>query len=260
VLREAGAHRREVGKRRLALDALGAASIQYRIAVGPHAGRQVLTLKLAPAAATSSVSKPFTVARDGFSLNAAVACAAHQRERVERLCRYITRPALALERLSTNGAGQVVYQLKTPYRDGTTHFVFEPIEFLARLAALVPRPRGNLVRYHGILAPNAKHRSAVVPSSSRRTRRRRTAGHARVPALGGDRQADPAAPTAPMTWMERLRRVFAIDLSICPDCGGRLRVIADVTRPDIIQKILEHVARQQAPPEFSASSGSITVH
>jgi hypothetical protein len=63
-----------------------------------------------------------------------------------------------------------------------------------------------------------------------------------------------------MTWMERLRRVFAIDLSICPDCGGRLRVIADVTRPDIIQKILEHVARQQAPPEFSASSGSITVH
>ncbi len=65
-----------------------------------------------------------------------------------------------------NGAGQVVYQLKTPYRDGTTHFVFEPIEFLARLAALVPRPRGNLVRYHGILAPNAKHRSAVVPNPS----------------------------------------------------------------------------------------------
>ena len=44
---------------------------------------------------------------------------------------------------------EVVYQLKIRYRDGTTHFVFEPIEFLARLAALVPRPRGNLVRYHG---------------------------------------------------------------------------------------------------------------
>ncbi len=235
-----------------ALDALGAASIQYRIAVGPHAGRKVLTLKLAAPAAASGVPKPFTVARDGFSLNAGVACAPHQRDRLERLCRYITRPALTLERLSTNGAGQVVYQLKTPYRDGTTHFVFEPIEFLARLAALVPRPRGNLVRYHGILAPNAKHRSAVVPSSSRRTRRRRAAGHAGVQVPGGDRQADPDAPTAPMTWMERLRRVFAIDLSICPHCGGRLRVIADVTRPDIIQKILEHVARQQAPPEFSA--------
>ena len=192
-----------------ALDALGAASIQYRIAVGPQVGRKALTLKLAAPVAASAVPKPFTVARDGFSLNAAVACAPHQRERIERLCRYITRPALALDRLSANGAGQVVYQLKTPYRDGTTHFVFEPIEFLARLAALVPRPRGNLVRYHGILAPNAKHRSAVVPNPSRQNRRRRTRAHPPVPALGGDRQADHDAPTAPMTWMERLRRVFA---------------------------------------------------
>jgi hypothetical protein len=204
-----------------ALDALGGASIQYRIAVGPHPGRKVLTLKLAAPAATSSVPKPFTVARDGFSLNAAVACAPQQRERIERVCRYITRPALALERLSTNGAGQVVYQLKTPYRDGTTHFVFEPIEFLARLAALAPRPRGNLMRYHGILAPNAKHRSAVVLTPSQQNRRRRTRAHAPMSALGGARQIDPAAPTAPMTWMERLGRVFAIDLSICPDCGGQ---------------------------------------
>jgi len=70
-----------------ALDALGAPSIQYRIAVGPQTGRKVLTLKRAAPAATSSVPKPFTVARDGFSLNAAVACAPHQRDRIERLCR-----------------------------------------------------------------------------------------------------------------------------------------------------------------------------
>jgi hypothetical protein len=63
-----------------------------------------------------------------------------------------------------------------------------------------------------------------------------------------------------MTWMERLNRMFAIDLSICPDCGGRLRVIADVTRSDIIQKIVEHVARQRAPPEFSAKSSMPTIH
>ena len=63
-----------------------------------------------------------------------------------------------------------------------------------------------------------------------------------------------------MSWMERLKRVFAIDLSICPDCAGRLHVVADVIRPDIIQKVLEHVARQRAPPEFSAISGMATVH
>ena len=60
--------------------------------------------------------------------------------------------------------------------------------------------------------------------------------------------------------MERLRRVFSIDSVDLPDCVGRLRVIADVTRPDIIQKILEHVARQQAPPEFSAMSSVATAH
>ena len=73
------------------------------------------------------------------------------------------RPALALERLSQNGAGQVVYELKTPYRDGTTHMVFEPMDFMAKLAALVPRPRANLVRYHGIFAPNFRDRGCIVP-------------------------------------------------------------------------------------------------
>ena len=62
----------------------------------------------------------------------------------------MTRPALALERLSQNSTGQVVYELRAPYRDGTTHVVFEPLDFLAKLAALVPRRRANLVRYHGI--------------------------------------------------------------------------------------------------------------
>ncbi|MBT5792484.1 MAG: IS91 family transposase, partial [Gammaproteobacteria bacterium] len=50
-----------------------------------------------------------------------VACQPHQRDRLERLCRYVTRPAVCLERLSTNAAGQVSYELKHPFRDGTTH-------------------------------------------------------------------------------------------------------------------------------------------
>ena len=62
----------------------------------------------------------------------------------------MTRAALALERLRQNSTGQVVYELKAPYRDGTTQVGFEPLDFSAKLAALVPRPRANLVRYHGI--------------------------------------------------------------------------------------------------------------
>lgn len=57
-------------------------------------------------------------------------------------------------------------QLKTPYRDGTTHLVMSPLEFLQRLAALVPRPRLPLIRFHGVLAPNAALRPQIVPGEA----------------------------------------------------------------------------------------------
>ena len=77
---------------------------------------------------------------NGFSLHAAVRCGADERLALEQLCRLITRPALANERVRRNTSGQGALKLKTPWRDGTTHPVMSP-EFMQRLAALVPRPR-----------------------------------------------------------------------------------------------------------------------
>jgi hypothetical protein len=57
-------------------------------------------------------------------------------------------------------------KLKTPWRDGTTRLIMRPLEFMQRLAALAPRPRLHLIRYHGALAPNAKLRALVVPQGS----------------------------------------------------------------------------------------------
>ena len=81
------------------------------------------------------------VSIDGFSLNAAVRVEAHDRKRLEQLCRYITRPALSDERVQLNAAGQVELKLKTLWRDGTTHLVMSPLDSMQRLAALVPRWR-----------------------------------------------------------------------------------------------------------------------
>ena len=94
-------------------------SITYRIAVGPQQGRKVFTLRTLPVrdpyeSATSMVGK---VA--GFSLHAGVAAKAQQRDKLERLCRYITRPAVSEKRLSLTGQGNIRYRLKTPYRDGS---------------------------------------------------------------------------------------------------------------------------------------------
>jgi hypothetical protein len=73
---------------------------------------------------------------NGFSLHAGVSCERHQRGKRERLCRYIARPAVATPRLSLSSTGKVVYTLKTPYSDGTTQVAFDPVDFIARLAAL----------------------------------------------------------------------------------------------------------------------------
>lgn len=73
-------------------------------------------------------------------------------------------PAVAVLRLSLSATCKVVYTLKTPYRDGTTQVAFEPVDFIARLAALVPKPRVNLTRYHGVLAPNHRWRGMVTPA------------------------------------------------------------------------------------------------
>jgi hypothetical protein len=45
------------------------------------------------------------------------------------LCRYIARPAVSEKRLSLLSNSHVRYELKTPYRDGTTHVIFEPLDF-----------------------------------------------------------------------------------------------------------------------------------
>ena len=69
---------------------------------------------------------------------------AHEGEKLERLCRYIARPAVSENQLSLLRNGKGCYELKTPYRDGTTHVLFEPMDFIARLVALVPKPRVRL--------------------------------------------------------------------------------------------------------------------
>src|SRR5207244_8139039 len=84
----------------------------------------------------------------------------------ERLCRYAARPAVATERLSELPDGRLLYRLKRPWRDGTTAVIFEPQDFIAKLAVLVPAPRAHLTRYHGVLGPCAARRPLVIPAAN----------------------------------------------------------------------------------------------
>ena len=170
---------------------------------------------------------------DGFSLHAAVRCAADDRPALEQLCRYITRLALANERVQTNAAGQVVLKLKTPWRDGTTHLVMSPLEFMQLLAVLVPRPRLHLIRFHGVLAPNAKLRALVVPQEAERPAQAATPAECEA----GCTHHRPVR----LSWAKLHKRVFEIDMGHCPNCGGELKIIAAVLEQPVIEKILTHL-------------------
>jgi hypothetical protein len=156
------------------LATLMAASIRSRIVTGPEAGQpwrrlgdRVEPIDEANQGGNQSQSSPppRCVREGGMSVHADVMVPAHDRSRLERLCRYVARPPLALERLEALPNGLLSYRLKTRWRDGTTHVLMERRELLERLAPLIPPPRAHLVRYHGLLAPCASGRDRIVPGA-----------------------------------------------------------------------------------------------
>ncbi len=161
-------------------------------------------------------------------------CGAGQRKTLERLCRYITRPALANDRVQMNASGQVEL-IKCPWERRHDASGDVALEFMHRLAALVSRPRSHLIRFGGritslremsvpplrawVLAPNAKLRAKVVPRPREE------------PAQGAPSPEDTeVAQSRPMRlgWAKLLKRVFSLDLEHCPNCGGALKVIAAI--------------------------------
>ena len=128
------------------------------------------------------------------------------------------------------------------------HLVFDPVELLGRLAVLVPRPRINLVLYHGVLGPRAAWRADVV-------RRETSAGDRDVavakahgaPADHVDAQPAPRHARG-YAWAELMRRTFGLDVLACPRCGGRLRLVALIEEAAVIDRILRHLGLPTAIP------------
>ena len=124
------------------LAGLYAASVSGRTAFGPNAGRRVTrTRDQVDPEGMQVPASPRCATVAGFSVHANVAVPARDRQRLERLARYCARPPIAMERLEPQADGRLLYRFKRPWRDGTTHVVFEGLELLERLSALVPAPR-----------------------------------------------------------------------------------------------------------------------
>ena len=220
----------------------------------------------------SAPAKRRCAAAMGFTLHADVAIPARDRRRLERLCRYVARPPVATDRLERLPDGRLLYHLRHRWRDGTIQIVFEPHQLLARLVPLIPAPRAHQVRYHGVFAPCAGWRDRVVPAGSRTCKAARPEHCRCVPdeetgqggpgVDGGDSASPPdrraqqqsaaagsGRPLRRYTWADLLRRVFALDVLECPDCGGRMRILSAIHPPEATRAILQCLGLpSRAPP------------
>ncbi len=210
-----------------------------------------------------AVVPPRCVRQGGMSLHADVAVPARDRKRLERLCRYVARPPLALGRLEAITDGRLAYRLKTPWRDGTTHVVMERRELLERLAPLIPPPRAHQVRYHGVLAPCSSARDQVVPAGPEALEAAAScdAGVNSTGAASGEGESLGVPPRSDSrtdrseslrrraAWSDLLKRVFEVDALRCPACGGRMRLVAAITEPSVASRILACLSLPpRAPP------------
>jgi hypothetical protein len=184
--------------------------------------------------------KPLCAELDGFTLHAATAVSAGQRGELEVLCRYVLRPAVVQDRVLWRDDERVEWTLSRPWSDGTTSLVFQPLDFMARLALLIPKPYLHEIAYHGVLAPAARWRAEVVAGAPkaggvRRPRRPCEDGHEPTAAL------DQGVRPRRLDWARLLWRSFTTDVLTCTTCGGRRKVLALVQDPSSIQAILTHL-------------------
>jgi Putative transposase len=242
-----------------ALALLTAASVSGRMPAGPEV-RQRAPIRLAthtPAAITG----PLCATDSGFTLHAATVARRDDLRGQEALLRYVLRPALAQSRLQMLDNGLCRITLKRAFSDGTFAIDLDPLSLLCRLAAAVPAPGFNTVRYAGILAPAATWRPLVIPQPPTRSD---TAQHTTIQHPVDDerehQKSDRPRRSRWRPWAELLKRSFDIEL-LCPRCHTPMKLKSFLTSEKSLQRLLSRLAEPtdvqgkapaRGPPYFAS--------
>ena len=211
------------------MDDISSLSIANRSGFGERRGKGIRRFGAKNIEFDPEGVNPYSVNIEGFSLNAQVFIAGSDRKKLEKLIRYMARGPLATERLTESFPNQLLYKMKSRWRDGTTHVSFSPLDFIARLVALIPPPRVHMIRYSGCFAPNFKDRRFIVKNASVPKRGSKVCNDVLPEKIRNER----------LRWAEMLKRVFEIDVTVCPKCAGRMEQIAVIKNKSVVKKIIE---------------------
>ncbi len=223
------------------LEDISQISISHKSAFGDRRGQKLKQYGFRSLEIDAENFDPTTANNSGYSLNARVWIAYNKRKKLEQLIRYMARGPIAQERMSETYTGQILYKLKTPWRNGVTHFSYSGLDFIARLVALIPPPRMNMIRYHGVFAPNFKDRNKIVPAKKQPIEQT------------SEQKANPKIKSERLRWAEMLKKTFEIDVTVCPKCNGRLEQIALIKNRAVAIAILNSLNlitqnKPQSPP------------
>jgi hypothetical protein len=197
-----------------ALAALAAASVTGRSLLGATPGARVGRVGRSTTAPSAKAASPWHARAADFDLHGGRTVRAEDRRTLERLCHYLLRPPLAQERIELLADGRIGLTLAHPWADGTRALVFGGVEFLEKLAVLIPKPRVNLLIYHGILGARARQRAAAVAQAVPLN------PEAAAPMPPPAAAASPLLPCAPSrrawAWADLMRRVFDHSINDMP--------------------------------------------
>jgi hypothetical protein len=208
------------------------ASVQSKIALGERAGQKVRKVgSFGAPNERAQLTGLRCTALAGFSLHANVCVDAGKKHKLQKLCRYLMRPPLSLERLYRTTEGEIGYRLKKAWSDGTQAIILSELELIEKLIAIIPPPKTHSVRFFGTLAPNSSWRAQIVPPKP------------------PEKEQTGFPSSRKMKWAELLKRTFQIDLENC-ECGGKLKFIAVIVKRSQVQTILDHLDIPSEPPRF----------
>ena len=166
----------------------------------------------------------------------------------EALLRYVLRPPLAQSRLSQRPDGLVRIALKRAYSDGSVAVEMDPLSLLCRLAMSVPAPRFHTVKYAGVLAPASAWRSRITPKP-------KLAPQPADAGLANAADMTPQRASRYRPWAQLLTRTFGMDVLQCPQCQGRMKLLAMLTDPSSVARYLAKLGEPTHLPARAAGRG-----
>jgi hypothetical protein len=185
----------------------------------------------------------------GFSVWARQLVMPDERERLERLARYLTRPPLSMASVELDDEGRVLVSTAADPVSGETVKRLDPLEWMHLITSQILQPRQHATRSYGHYSNRA-----------------RGARRERSPTPRDTEQDAPYTRARRASWARLLRKLLEVDALLCPRCGGELEVIAVVTDPEVVDKIVTHVEAgggddpfepRGPPPEASTAEPAI---